>query len=382
MGTNGAASGSHVVNGPGDWTVDVFEFGDPVGTYVTSCPGASPQTEDPRKIPNGSQAVTNVAFRREDGGFDLYTYDPNTKAGKLVFSMSCDDETKIAIESAKRRLAGESPNLSLYKGIDALGNPINVYFIFPDQIQIRGYFGDGKLHIYSFAACVSAYYVDIRPPTNTPTSTWTPSPTPTATNTPRLPNIELSASCTARGNATYRIRNTGGDMLSSGNWVVTANGQRVGSDTFRVRAGGVVTITSSGVYGDITFTTSGGGTTQQSVNVRCEYPTATPTRTPTRTLVPPNIVLSASCTPRGNATYRITNTGGDMLTSGNWVVTANGQRVGSDTFRMRAGGVVTITSSGVYGNITFTTSGGGTTQQSVSTFCQYPTATPTRTPNS
>src|SRR5438477_9873515 len=30
--TNGGPSGSFVVNGPGDWTVQVFEFGDPFGS--------------------------------------------------------------------------------------------------------------------------------------------------------------------------------------------------------------------------------------------------------------------------------------------------------------------------------------------------------------
>jgi hypothetical protein len=375
---NGASSGTFVVNGPGDWTITVYQSGDPVETFTTSCPGpvAPPPPDDPRIFPNGSKAVTNVAYKRDDGGFDLYMYNPVTQVGTLIFSMTCEDETKAAVQSERQYLAGQNPNISLFNTIDVSDHPVNVYFVHPDQIQIQGYFGDGKPHTYSFTACASAYYVELS--TRTPTPTFTP--TATRTNTPILPNIVLAASCTQRGNATYRITNNGGAMLSSGSWVVTANNSRIGSDTFRLQAGGVVTITSSGVYGNITFTTSGGGTTPQSVSTFCTPPTASPTNTPTNTLRPPQIVLAASCTQRGNATYRITNNGGDMLSSGNWVVTANGSRIGSDTFRVRAGGAVTITSSGVYGNITFTTSGGGTTPQSVSTFCVYPTATPTPTP--
>jgi hypothetical protein len=365
------------VIGPGKWNVTVFEFGDIAGEFDVTCPGG-PDQDDPRKYPNGSRAFTNVAYKLDDGGFELYMYNPRTQAGTLIFRMTCADEKKSALQAQQRQRLGQNPNLNLYSGRDISNHPVNVYFIYPDQIQVSGFFADGKAHSYNFPACVSAQTVEFNTPTFTPTSTFTP--TPTATSGARPPQISLTASCTIRGNATYRITNTGGDMLTNGTWVVTANGSRVGSDTFRARAGGVVTITSSGVYGNITFTTSGGGTTQQSVSTVCQYPTATPTRTHTPTPRPPQISLAASCTIRGNATYRITNTGGDMLTNGNWVVTANGSRVGGDTFRVRAGGVVTITSSGVYGNITFTISGEGIPSQSVTTFCQYPTATPTRTP--
>jgi hypothetical protein len=186
------------------------------------------------------------------------------------------------VQSEKKHLAGQEANVTLFSDVDASGHPVSAYFVYPDQIMIYGYFADGKPHYYSFRACVSAYNVELETRTFTPTpsNTFTLTPTSTFTNTPRLPQISLAASCTPRGNATYRITNSGGDMLTAGNWVVTANGQRVGSDTFRVRAGGVVTITSSGVYGNITFTTSGGGTTQQSVSTFCVPPTFTPTPSP------------------------------------------------------------------------------------------------------
>jgi hypothetical protein len=90
--SGGGASGSFALNGPGDWSVIVLENGDLVGSPVqTSCPGllGGPPTLDPNIYPNGSAAITNVAYKLPDGGFELYMYDPNKKIGTLIFRMTC-----------------------------------------------------------------------------------------------------------------------------------------------------------------------------------------------------------------------------------------------------------------------------------------------------
>ncbi len=94
----------------------------------------------------------------------------------------------------------------------------------------------------------------------------------------------------------------------------------------------------------------------------------------------PVISLSAICTPDAQGTFTITNIGGDMTGPGTYTLLLNGTPLATNSFQLAAGASTTVRTSGLFGTLELDTSGGGAAPQTVSTFCQSPTATPTITP--
>ena len=179
----------------------------------------------------------------------------------------------------------------------------------------------------------------------------------------------------AGGSATFSGTTDGQGLLAAS--AFTANGNP-GTHTVRAYVDSNVALETEFTLTNLAAATS----TPTSTSTPTATTTSTPTRTPTptRTLTPtitptpgpPRLTVTATCIIRGNATYRITNTGTDMLTNGTLVLTREGKQVHSDTFRLRARATATITSSGIYGNIVFSVSGGGAADASASTFCPSP----------
>jgi hypothetical protein len=303
----GAPSGSTVVNGPGSWSVEVFEIALLVGRYNASCPGGPEATRDPRRIPNGSDAGLNVPYRLPDGGFDLWTYDPRTNAGRLLVSVPCDQQQAAARQSARGGL-GQSRNVLLFEGRDAFGRAVQAFFVWPNQITVSGFFADGQPHTFSFPACVDARTIDLREPTSTPTNTAT------FTRTPIPPRLRIiSASCDQLGRATFVIRNDGGDMPATVSVHRFRNNGLISSESsLRLNANSQSSVSVIVLPGD----SAGIGVDSNppiGATVECLRPTPTNTATFTRTPIPPRLrIISASCDQFGRATFVIRNDGGDM----------------------------------------------------------------------
>jgi hypothetical protein len=87
--------------------------------------------------------------------------------------------------------------------------------------------------------------------------------------------------------------------------------------------------------------------------------------------------VTASCTLDAQGTFTITNTGGDMLSAGSWTLTENGTPVASNSFQLASGKSFTVNTSGLFGTLELTASGGGIPSPvSASTSCATPTPTP------
>ncbi|MDD5564115.1 MAG: hypothetical protein PHQ91_10415, partial [Thermoanaerobaculaceae bacterium] len=100
-------------------------------------------------------------------------------------------------------------------------------------------------------------------PTSTPTATATdtPSPTPTATQTPVPggPDVTVTASCTLGAVGSFTITNNGGAMPSAGSWTMTLDGTPIATNSFQLGAGASTSINTSGLFGVLELTASGGG---------------------------------------------------------------------------------------------------------------------------
>jgi hypothetical protein len=101
----------------------------------------------------------------------------------------------------------------------------------------------------------------------------------------------------------------------------------------------------------------------------------TATRTPTFTPLPPNLTASGSCTLSGQATFTVTNTGGDMTSAANYTITGPAGTVKSGTIQLKAGQSTTVSVQGVLGLLTFSANVGGVTI-SANTTCVESTKTP------
>lgn len=241
---NGAAAGDITLTGPGIWSIQILEFGDPVANYNAFCPlrGVT-RVDDQNRIPD-SMASLQIVYRGTDCSFDVYGYDPNTKQGTLQHRI-----TKQAMTVAALALKPQgSGSITLYTGTDALGRAVTISFVYPDQIHIGGFFPDGSPHEFSFVnGCVDVRDGDLQ-----------------------LPDIDITGFCT-RGQATITFRNQGADMLTTGGYNVStpgnsgmiggggAPGTPISAGTLRLRSGESQTITFAATGTLIVSVTSGQG---------------------------------------------------------------------------------------------------------------------------
>jgi hypothetical protein len=148
----------------------------------------------------------------------------------------------------------------------------------------------------------------------------------------------VSANCTLDAQGSFSITNTGGLMIGSGTWVLTQNGTTLASNPFFLDPGASFTgLNTSGLYGALELSVSGGGGQPASAVTICPYPTATPTSTVTNTPVPPSYLVNANCTADAYGTFSITNTGGPMIGNGTWVLTQDGTTMATNPFSLAPG---------------------------------------------
>ncbi|NJN79846.1 MAG: hypothetical protein HC797_04895 [Anaerolineales bacterium] len=178
-------------------------------------------------------------------------------------------------------------------------------------------------------------------PTSTPTST----PTNTPVSPPAFTVIGACSNINT-DTATFVITNTGGNMASPYDYAITdAGGNTVDTGTFQLSANQSTTITFSG--SSTTYTLS--SPNDNSLTTVADMTTCTPPP-------PPVLTASGACTDNsGQATFVITNNGGNMTSSYTYNVTdASGNIVQTNTFQLSAGQSTTITYTGNSDSYTLT----------------------------
>ena len=203
-------------------------------------------------------------------------------------------------------------------------------------------------------------------PVSTPTitPTFTPSPTPTSTNIPVSPKLTATGSCTGdTANATFTITNSGGDMTAPYTYnIKDSAGNVVKTGTIQLKAGESTSVSTSGNYGVLTLSiTDDKGTTTDAAMTTCTKS--------------PKLTATGVCTGgTADATFTITNSGGDMTAPYTYTIKDSaGNVVKNGTFTLAAGDSVTVTASGVYGVLTLSiTDDKGTTTNAATTTCVKP----------
>ena len=170
-----------------------------------------------------------------------------------------------------------------------------------------------------------------------PTST----PTSTPTNTPSAPaDLAVAGSCSNvnTSTATFIVTNNGGDMDSPYAYEIKdAQGAVVDTGNFQLQAGGSVVINYSGTSSSYTFSSPD----DASLNAKSDMTACLPPPPP------PSLTAAGSCSSNGQATFVITNSGGDMPTFYSYEITdASGASVQATSFQLGAGQSITINVSG------------------------------------
>jgi len=183
----------------------------------------------------------------------------------------------------------------------------------------------------------------------------------TCAKPPQLTAVGTCTSDTAL--ATFIITNSGGDMLKAYTYTVKDSaGNVVKTDFFQLNAGGSLSVTASGSYGVLTlFITDDKGTTTDAAMTTC--------------VKQPKLTAVGVCTDdTAQATFVITNSGGDMPTSYTYdVKDSAGNVVKTGSFKLNAGGSETVTANGIYGVLTLSiTDSKGTTTDAATTTCVKP----------
>jgi hypothetical protein len=195
------------------------------------------------------------------------------------------------------------------------------------------------------------------------------------------PDISVLGTCDTGGNATFTITNSGGDMTAVDSYQIFQESSLITNGSFILNAGDTMDRTTSGTYGNIRLDIKDDvGTVITSETTTCVAPTETPTITPTATLIPPNLSISASCETGGNATFTITNSGGDMPDVYSYQIFQETSLITNGSFILYAGDTLDRTTSGTFGNIRMDIKDDvGAVITSQSTTCAAPTSTSTTT---
>ena len=143
----------------------------------------------------------------------------------------------------------------------------------------------------------------------------------------KLPKLTATGVCTAdTAEATFVITNSGGDMSTAYTYnVKDSAGKVVKTGSFKLKAGGTVTVTASGTLGVLTLSiTDDKGTTTDAATTTC--------------VKQPKLTATGVCTAdTAEATFIITNSGGDMSTAYTYnVKDSAGNVVKTDTFQVES----------------------------------------------
>jgi hypothetical protein len=197
------------------------------------------------------------------------------------------------------------------------------------------------------------------------------------------PVFSISATCGDSGNASFIITNSGGDMTVAYSYKVFEESTQVKAGSFQLPSGSAATVTTSGTFGNIRIDILDDTSTLiDSETTTCVPPTLIPTNTntPTLVIIPPKLTIAANCDTGGNATFIITNSGGDMPAAYSYKVFEESAQVKAGSFQLTSGASASVTTSGTFGNIRMEiTDDKGSVIASQGTTCDHPTSTPTST---
>jgi Tol biopolymer transport system component/P pilus assembly chaperone PapD len=178
----------------------------------------------------------------------------------------------------------------------------------------------------------------------------------------KQPKLTATGVCTAdTAEATFVITNNGGDMAAAYTYSVKdSTGKVVKTGAFQLKAGASETVKVSGTYGVLTLSiTDDKGTTTDAATTTC--------------VKQPKLTATGVCTAdTAEATFVITNNGGDMAAAYTYSVKDSTGKVvkTSTTFQLKAGASETVKVSGTYGVLTLSiTDDKGTTADAATTTC-------------
>ncbi len=183
---------------------------------------------------------------------------------------------------------------------------------------------------------------------------------------PLIPVLSVTGACNQAANGTFVITDIGASMTGPGTWTLTLNGTSIASNSFQLTSGASTSVNTSGLFGTLVLSASGGGSSGTAIaSMFCN---------------PPTLAVAAKCDATGNGTFVITDIGASMTSSGTWTLTLNGAPIASNTFQLTTGQSTNVNTSGVLGALVLSASGGGSSGTvSASTVC--PAVAPTVTTN-
>ncbi|MDL1940961.1 hypothetical protein FBQ99_01295 [Chloroflexi bacterium CFX2] len=190
---------------------------------------------------------------------------------------------------------------------------------------------------------------------------------------PPQPSLSATGACSSNGVAKFIITNNGGDMPKPYTYVITdAGGATVQTSTFQLNAGQSATITISGTSNLYTLTSPD----DSNLSAQADLTTCVPPPSA------PDLSATGACTSNaGEATFVITNNGGDMTTPYTYnIADANGNIVSTATFQLSAGQSIAVSVSGSSSTYTLTSpNDSGLTAQADMSACVEPPPPPALT---
>ena len=187
-----------------------------------------------------------------------------------------------------------------------------------------------------------------------------------SSNCDEPPLLSISHVCQINGAAVFTVSNTSTDTAANQSYEIRDGANAlIASGTLSIPTGGTQDVTVTGVWGLLTFTSSGGvqgTTTVLNHTSDCDEP--------------PILTATAVCALDGTATFTVWNTSSDTAANQFYTVqnTSTGTVITSGTLSIPTGGSQDVVVSGVYVPITLTSTGtqGDTTEVSIDTDCNQP----------
>jgi len=388
---------TELLNVPGEWTVKATGTG-PLGNISATVKFTLIDTDAIAAsfIPSvyGGLAPLNVCFTDTskgdninkwewdfdgDGTIDLtYTTPPTGPICYTYTVGSTEYPVKLFIENATGKKANATNYITTYNVVEA-GATFNIsnegggkYCFTPvvdPGINVTGWeFGDGAISPATGYVCHTYSYSGTFVVTMLVESGGTPGkvkrPVVVTFGPKPVPTLNASASCAANGKASFTITNTGDNMPTTDRVTIKNSGGAVVylDETLKLNGGESRVYTLSGVYDTLTLTLLDNSSV--TANTTCYEP--------------PNLSVGGACQADGSAVFTVTNSSKDTDANQSYTVKdGGGTTVDSGTVTaVKNGGTQTITVSGVYGPLTFSTDNsaiqGPTTAATANTNCDQP----------
>jgi Tol biopolymer transport system component/outer membrane biosynthesis protein TonB len=354
---NLAPGGRMSINGAGNATMTVTYRTSFLSSVtlrtVGSCskhPTSTP-TNTPAETPTPTQTLTETPTNTPENTptptpTSTATVTPtNTPvAPKLTATGSCTDDTAQATFFITNS-GGDMPAAYTYNIKDDAGNLVKTGSFQLNAGERISVITSGNLGILTLSITDDK-------------GTTADAATTTCTKSPKLTATGVCTDDTAL--ATFTITNSGGDMPSAYTYEIKDSaGSVVKTGSFQLNAGGSETVTANGNYGVLTLSiTDSKGTTTDAATTTC--------------VKPPQLTAIGACTSStAQATFVITNSGGDMSAAYTYnVKDSNDKVVKSDSFQLKAGESLTVEVNEIFGVLTLSlTDSKGITTDAATTTC-------------